>query len=130
MTPSPLRTPATPNPNSPELDSLRFWLNLSDVYTFPHILYFDSAEDLANKIISTDFNAVSAQMRRYTAEHNLVVHARWRSVLRTLFEGRPSGSWPSGGTFDGALRERFGLALPYQEPDCRRRSAPELGQWN
>ena len=59
-----------------------------------------------------------------------MMHARWDAVLRTLFEGKPAGSWPSGGSFRSALQERFGLALPAQEPDCRRHSAPELGQWH
>ena len=40
--------------------------------------------------------------------------------------------WPSGasGTFDTALRTRFGMQLPSHEPDCARLSAPDQGVWN
>jgi hypothetical protein len=71
-------------------------------------------------------------MRRHSAEMQPVMRAKWRAVMRKLFHGRPSGSWPTGGAggFDAALRTRFGLELSATEPDCARLSAPELGQWN
>ena len=69
-------------------------------------------------------------MRAFSEAQQPVVRAKWRAVFRNLFEGQPSGSWPSGGDFDAALAERFHLTLPTREPDCRRLSAPELGHWN
>ena len=51
-------------------------------------------------------------------------------LQRRLFGDAPAGSWPSGDDFDAALRERFGLELGADEPDCERMSAPEQGQWH
>ena len=45
--PSPLRTPPTPNPNEQhETKALAHWLSLCDFFVYPHIQYFDSAEEL------------------------------------------------------------------------------------
>lgn len=61
-----------------------------------------------------------------------IMRAKWRAILRKLFHGRPSGSWPTAGAggFDVAIKERFGLDVSEEEPDCARLSAPELGMWN
>ena len=97
-----------------------------------HVQYFDSAADLATKLASADFRAISARMRRHSAEMQPIMRQKWRTVLGKLFHGLPSGSWPTGpaGGFDAALEERFGLRLDPGDPDCARLSAPDLGQWN
>ena len=131
--PSPLRMPSSPNPNSlTDQAALEHWLKLSDPYVYPHVQFFDSAEDLAAKLTTTNLQAVSARMRRHSAEMQPVMRAKWKAVIRKLFHGKPSGSWPAGnaGGFDEALRSRFGMQLSNDEPDCSRLSAPELGQWN
>jgi len=131
--PSPLRTPASPNPNAlNNKASLAHWLKLCDTFAWPHVQYFDSASDLADKLRTTDLAAVSASMSTHNHELRLSVHAKWQAVITTLFEGQPPGSWPtdaSPGAYDRALQSRFGLALPTEEPDCNRQSAPELGRW-
>jgi hypothetical protein len=131
--PSPLLRAPTPNPNSlQDPRALEHWIKLSDPYVYPHVQYFDSAEDLASKLATTDMRAVSERMRRHSAEMQPVMRQKWRALLRKLFQARPSGSWPSGstGTFDAALMSRFGLTLPAAEPDCHRQSAPDQGLWN
>ena len=136
--PSPLRSPTTPTPNSrTDRHALEHWLPLSDYYVYPHVQYFDSAPDLVEKLQSVDLVAVSAAMARHSREMRPAMHAKWRAVLDKLFGGEPTGSWPSGGGgggggggFDDALRRRFGLELPAEEPDCERQSMPELGQWH
>ena len=131
--PSPLRRPTSPNPNSLQgLNALNYWIQLSDPYVYPHVQYFDSAEDLAEKLASTDMRAVGAKMRKHSAEMQPVMRQKWRAVLRKLFHNRPAGSWPCGdaGGFDAALRTRFGLTLSSHEPDCSRLSAPDQGLWH
>ena len=44
----------------------RFWYSLADFYTWPHVQYFDSAQDLAEKLLTTDLAAVSRAMREYS----------------------------------------------------------------
>ena len=128
---SPLRQPFTPNPNARhDRASLAHWLPLSDPYVFPHVQYFDSVADLAAKLRKTDLRAVSAAMAQHVREMQPAMRSKWRTVLHQLFQGEPPGSWPSHAGFDAALRERFGLELPLEEPDCERQSAPELGRWH
>jgi len=132
--PSPLRRPRSANPNAVgDKAALEHWIPKSDPYVFPHVQYFDSAADLAHKLRSTDLRAVSTLMARYSAEQASTVQAKWSSVVHRLFRGLPHGSFStdqSAGGFDRALHDRFGLALPQQEPDCSRQSAPDLGLWN
>jgi hypothetical protein len=132
-TPSPLLKPSTPDPNSlQDRAALEHWLRLSDYYVYPHVQYFESADDLAAKLASADFAAIAAKMRRHSAEMAPIMRAKWRTVMRKLFHKLPSGSWPtpSSGGFDSAIKQRFGLDVSVEEPDCARLSAPELGQWN
>ncbi|CAF3647613.1 unnamed protein product [Rotaria sordida] len=39
--------------------SIRYWLNFSDFYQWPHIIYYESIDDLIEKLISTDFRMIS-----------------------------------------------------------------------
>ena len=133
QTPSPLLKPSTPDPNSlQDRAALEHWLRLCDYYVYPHVQYFESADDLAAKLASADFAAIAAKMRRHSDEMQPIMRAKWRSVMRKLFHNRPSGSWPTprSGGFDNAIKQRFGLDVSVEEPDCARLSAPELGQWN
>ena len=172
-TPSPLRHPNTPDPNSlQDRKAVEYWLKLSDPYVYPHIQvhkpsqasrqqhahaqtpsfppqhslltpslsptplthtsqYFDSADDLAAKLATTDLKEVSSKMRRHYGEMLPVMRQKWKAILRKLFHNKPHGSWPTGRTdFDQALRDRFGLELSGGEPSCHRMSAPDQGQWN
>ena len=128
-----MRRPPTPNPNSlQDANAVDHWVRLSDQYVYPHVQYFSSAYDLARKLKTTDFRAVSRAMSSHAREMQPLMRGKWQAVLRTLFGGAPPGSWPSDdepGGFDRALRDRFGLTLERDEPPCRRDSAPELGRW-
>jgi len=134
-TPSPLRKPSTPDPNSlSDRHAIEHWLRLSDPYVYPHIQYFDSPEDLATKLASADMLAISRRMRRHSAEVAPVMRQKWRAVLRKLFEHKPSGSWPINAEvgYAEAIRQRFGTTAlgTGPEPDCTRLSAPDIGQWH
>lgn len=68
------------HPYSPlerDIESTLYWYQLSDMLTWPHIIIFDSYEDLDNKLASIDFIAVSKRMvventrRRKEIEENL-----------------------------------------------------------
>ena len=60
--PSPLRTPPTPNPNEQhETKALAHWLSLCDFFVYPHIQYFDSAEELAEKLSTVDLQRISQE---------------------------------------------------------------------
>jgi len=57
--------PSSTHPLSPEStmrEDEQYWLQFSDFYTFPHITYFDSMEDLSRKIARNDPLAIRKAM--------------------------------------------------------------------
>lgn len=65
-----------------------FWIDKSDFYdqeNMKHIIYFDSYQDLNDKINKTDFNAVSQLMK----EHNTIrmnnVYQMWDNIIRNIY---------------------------------------------
>lgn len=77
------------SPNSMDLESTFYWIQLADTYsdTFPHIILYDSYEDLKHKLETTDYMKV----------HNLMVEqnkrrlAELEEVICTSLEGIDSG---------------------------------------
>lgn len=61
--------PNIPNPNNDrDRVSIRYWLNFSDFYQWPHVIYYDSTDDLIQKLDSTDFRMISKQMNEYNQQ--------------------------------------------------------------
>ncbi|UJR36827.1 hypothetical protein I4U23_029540 [Adineta vaga] len=49
-----------PDPNNDhDRTSIRYWLNFSDFYQWPHITYYESTDDLIQKLKTTDFRTIS-----------------------------------------------------------------------
>lgn len=59
------------------------WLEHADFYTFPHVLYWDSPEDLVELAAgrSIDLALVSHRMRMYNLDQGRVIRRQWKSVL-------------------------------------------------
>ena len=64
--------------------AVEWWLQWADYYTFPHIITFDSWEDLASKVAAADLGAISAAMLQHgkVLEEQLV--GTWADVLRGI----------------------------------------------
>jgi len=58
--------PYDPNDETSE-DAVSWWLQWADYYVFPHVILFDSWEDLALKIKSVDLPKISAAMKDYSS---------------------------------------------------------------
>jgi hypothetical protein len=74
-----------PDPNN-ELDqkAVRYWLNFSDFYQWPHIIYFDSTDDLIEKLTSTDFSLISRKMKRYNKLVGKNLLKKWNQILDNI----------------------------------------------
>ena len=74
-----------PDPNN-ELDrhAIRYWLNFSDFYQWPHIIYFDSVDDLLDKLLSTNFSRISEQMKIYNRQLAKTLRGQWRNILENV----------------------------------------------
>jgi hypothetical protein len=104
-----------PNDES-DPDNVADWLSLADFYRWPHVLYFDTAEELADLLLDTDFLAVSKAMQRENALVEVEVRDKWRSALNDAFTASFEGGDPQA----VVLEEDFDAALGGE----RWRSAP------
>ena len=131
--------------------AVAYWLKFSDIYTFPHIMHFDSWEHLLQLLSSTDLAMVSARMAAENVRLLARLEAQWSRLLKRMFgAGGSSGNSRDGldpgerqvpEDFDAAMRMAYGTAaigaaygmtapLSAEEPSCERRAAPELANAN
>lgn len=82
------RHPAASAPYDPNDDmdpaAVAWWLQWSDYYTFPHVVLFDSWQDLLDKLNSVDLAAVSAAMRAHSAAQEAELARTWSGILAGL----------------------------------------------
>jgi hypothetical protein len=74
-----------PDPNN-EFDrhAIRYWLNFSDFYQWPHITYYNSTEDLAIKLTTTDLVRISENMKIYNENFKKSLHDQWRQIVERI----------------------------------------------
>ena len=75
-----------PDPNnSTDVRSLDFWLSYADVYTFSHLTYFDSVDDLVAKAralhVSNGWRGISEAMAAANARQLRSLTRMWRTQL-------------------------------------------------
>ncbi len=79
------------DPNDEEsVNAVRHWLGHADFYTFPHVILFDSWEDLAAKLAIADLPAISARMLRHGEQLARELREVWAGVLRRIEATRAS----------------------------------------
>lgn len=59
-------------------------IRCADYYEFPHVILFDSWEDLANKISATDFAAVSRAMLEESKRSERKLVEDWQAIWRKV----------------------------------------------
>jgi hypothetical protein len=77
--------PDIPDPNN-EFDrgAIRYWLNFSDFYQWPHITYYNSTDDLAIKLTTTNLVEISENMKIYNENLKKKLHQQWRQIIERL----------------------------------------------
>jgi hypothetical protein len=74
-----------PDPNNEfDRNAIRYWLQFSDFYQWPHITYFNSTDDLAMKLINTNLTEVSRNMKIYNSNVTKTLHEQWRQILERI----------------------------------------------
>jgi hypothetical protein len=77
----------TPHPYSPNLynkDDMMYWQAFTFFNTRKHIIYWDSVDDLCNKLTTTDLQKVSNDMQEETARFRREQLENWSSMLASL----------------------------------------------
>lgn len=74
-----------PDPNNDRSQTaIRYWLNFSDFYQWPHITYFESTDDLIDKLARTDFRLISKRMKEYNTQLSQNLIHKWKSILENI----------------------------------------------
>lgn len=74
-----------PDPNNEfDVQGIRYWLKFSDFYQWPHIVYFDSVDDLLEKLLKTDLQKVSENMATYNKQVRFKLEFEWENILNRI----------------------------------------------
>ena len=78
--PRPLEPTLPFHPTERSVDALMYWLQFSDHFRMPHIIYFRSVEDLLRKLVGTNLVRISLRMREYNKQRVLDTHLQWNFI--------------------------------------------------
>ena len=82
--------PNVPDPNNDiDEDAAKYWLKFADFYQWPHVIYYDSVEDLVNKMLTVDLHEISRRMMEYNKKLENDIKGIWSKVLLKVTEGKP-----------------------------------------
>ena len=80
-----------PDPNNDsDLEAIKYWIKYADFYQWPHITYYESAQDLIIKIQKANLKDISEKMKLFNkkAKDELVV--KWNTILNRIEGGHKS----------------------------------------
>ncbi|CAF1315798.1 unnamed protein product [Adineta steineri] len=71
-----------PDPNNEfDQNAIRYWLQFSDFYQWPHIICYNSMDDLVKKLVNTNLDQVSQNMKTYNKNLIKTVLKQWHDIL-------------------------------------------------
>ncbi|ELR18517.1 uncharacterized protein ACA1_045600 [Acanthamoeba castellanii str. Neff] len=92
---------------------VRQWLSFSDFYHWPHVILFDSWEDLAQKLDAADFHEISRGMLDYSDKLRRQLENKWKSVMDRMWGEVPGpGGRKVSRNYDEAMQKLWGIAPP------------------
>ena len=83
-----------PSPNdNDDAEAVKYWLQLADYYTLPHITYFNSTEHLAvilQTLTADDLKMISMQMKNFNTKFRKELLMKWMRILQTIAKFSPN----------------------------------------
>ena len=108
-----IRPSVNPNPNAISADSLEFWVGLFDVFHFPHVIHFDSFDELVQLLHTTDFHRIHQEQRRYNLAEELRIVQLWKDAFSSLRINPPGQASAIDPTV--SINEQLQLLYPGQK---------------
>ena len=103
-----------PDPNNDvEPQAIQYWLAKSDYYVMPHVLYYDDWDDLVRLLATTDFDAVSARMKKHSEEMEKKLVRQWKGILTEMFRHRPKKGYEMPVSYEKAMKELWGMDIDH-----------------
>jgi hypothetical protein len=103
------------DPTADDEPSLRYWLNKSDWYVFPHVTLFDSWDHLLELLDEANLDAISARMHEFNLAQHAELRNTWAALVNRIAPD-PPGSRPVPNDLDGALRDLYALPPLPEDP--------------
>uniref|UniRef100_A0A7S3JWN7 Uncharacterized protein n=1 Tax=Aureoumbra lagunensis TaxID=44058 RepID=A0A7S3JWN7_9STRA len=105
-----------PDPNDEiHADKIEFWIKYADFYQWPHIITFDSFEQLCTLLKTTDLHQISDKMKLYNQQMKADLQQQWQSIFRRIFHHLPPASIQLRKqilNYDQAMAQRFHVRVP------------------
>ena len=119
--------PLPPDPNSDDPAAVRYWIQLFEIYQYPHVQLFDSIEHLVELLAATDLMAVHRKMRVASYHNYIDLRRKLKSTLARLQRNNMPGHRPpvAGTSAADALRVLYGNAhADPTQPACKGAMSP------
>ncbi len=79
------RFASVPDPNNERnMTAIKYWIQFSDFYQFPHITYFDSEADLLHKLNTVDLKSISSKMKAHNIKLRKQLISNWSVILTNV----------------------------------------------
>jgi len=98
---------ADPN-NSTTTAAIKYWLQFSDIYVFPHIRLFKSWKHLIQLLQETDLQQVSRHMREHNEVHKTELKNKWKEVFHKI-SPHPGIPNPFPNDFNTAMKQLYNI---------------------
>src|SRR5690606_17140687 len=96
--------------NEVDYKAIRFWIQFADYYQFPHIILFESWDDLVDKVGTVNLTAVSNAMRSFNAIQEREIVDKWAELILNATRNVPRGAAnPIPHDFDTAIKDLYGV---------------------
>jgi hypothetical protein len=77
-----------PDPNDEHnVEAIRHWIAFSDFYQMPHIEYYNSTDQLVQRletVTSAELAETSKRMKEYNSKSKTDLIERWKEILQTI----------------------------------------------
>ena len=82
-------SPHTYSPNSTKPEDKLYWLSFTYFNTKENVIFWDSQDDLFDKLVTTDLQEVSNRMKKENTEHREKQLKNWKHMLEMVNQRQP-----------------------------------------
>jgi hypothetical protein len=115
-----------PTKLNPDGEDFQHWLDYADFYRFPHLIIFDSWEDLGKKINTVDLNAISAKMKAENVKIKAKLMGQYVSIFNKMFKGQKERKKIVSQDFNESMMKLWGVDMTKAKNECDDPIQPSL----
>jgi len=71
------------SPNDGKYDAYQYWMSFADYYQWPYVTVYESLKDLFDKLISSDYQKISDNMKSFNKIREADLLDNWCKILKT-----------------------------------------------